>query len=100
ADGVLVFCFYAAFAFLAGLVPYWVVGADGAAGAAIVLALGYLIVLYNFKEVSAYLSTMRLLSIFKIKELRQKVFITAMFLMIYRIGFHVPLPTINQAEMA
>jgi preprotein translocase subunit SecY len=42
----------------------------------------------------------RLVTIFKIKELRQKVFITLLFLAIYRIGFHVPLPMINQAEMA
>src|SRR3954452_5882518 len=42
----------------------------------------------------------RLVSIFKIKELRQKILITILFLAIYRIGFHVPLPMINQAEMA
>ncbi len=42
----------------------------------------------------------RLVTIFKIKELRQKIFITLLFLTIYRIGFHVPLPIINQAEMA
>jgi preprotein translocase subunit SecY len=42
----------------------------------------------------------RLFTIFKIKELRQKVFITLLFLAIYRIGFHVPLPMIDQREMA
>src|SRR6266404_1673325 len=42
----------------------------------------------------------RLVSIFKIKELRQKVLITVLFLAIYRIGFHVPLPMIDQREMA
>jgi preprotein translocase subunit SecY len=42
----------------------------------------------------------RLFTIFKIRELRQKVLITIMFLAIYRIGFHVPLPMINQLEMA
>jgi preprotein translocase subunit SecY len=41
----------------------------------------------------------RLASVFKIKELRQKIFITLLFLAIYRIGFHVPVPMINQAEM-
>jgi preprotein translocase subunit SecY len=45
-------------------------------------------------------SQWRLLTIFKIKELRQKILITVLFLTIYRIGFHVPLPMINQAEMA
>ena len=42
----------------------------------------------------------RLVTIFKIKELRQKIFITIAFLTIYRIGFHVPLPMIDQLEMA
>src|SRR4029078_9659538 len=37
---------------------------------------------------------------FKIKELRQKILITILFLAIYRIGFHVPLPIIDQREMA
>ena len=46
------------------------------------------------------LSQSRLFSIFKIKELRQKILITVLFLTIYRIGFHVPLPVINQIEMA
>ncbi len=46
------------------------------------------------------MSQTRLFTIFKIKELRQKVFITMLFLAIYRIGFHVPLPMINQQEMA
>src|SRR5271170_5708608 len=42
----------------------------------------------------------RLASVFKIKELRQKIFITLLFLAIYRIGFHIPVPMINQIEMA
>jgi len=42
----------------------------------------------------------RLVTIFKIKELRQKILITILFLAIYRIGFHVPLPMINQYKMA
>src|SRR5476651_1837569 len=41
----------------------------------------------------------RLASVFKIKELPQKIFITLLFLAIYRIGFHIPVPMINQAEM-
>ena len=39
-----------------------------------------------------------LVTIFKIKELRQKVLITLLFLFIYRIGFHIPLPIVNQHE--
>src|SRR5437588_10242250 len=42
----------------------------------------------------------RLFTIFRIKELRQKIIITLLFLSIYRIGFHIPLPIINQVEMA
>jgi preprotein translocase subunit SecY len=41
----------------------------------------------------------RLVTVFKIKELRQKILITLLFLAIYRIGFHVPLPMINQEEL-
>src|SRR3954447_204603 len=41
----------------------------------------------------------RLASVFKIKELRQKIFITLLFLAIYRVGFHIPVPMINQIEM-
>jgi preprotein translocase subunit SecY len=42
----------------------------------------------------------RLFTIFRIKELRNKIFLTLVFLAIYRIGFHIPLPMINQVEMA
>src|SRR5690242_5557689 len=45
-------------------------------------------------------SQSRFFTIFRIKELRQKILITIAFLAIYRIGFHVPLPMINQIEMA
>jgi len=41
----------------------------------------------------------QLKAIFSIPELRQKIFITFLFLVIYRIGYHVPLPFINQYEM-
>src|SRR5438874_3529883 len=41
----------------------------------------------------------RLFTIYKIRELRIKILITLMFLCIYRVGFHVPLPMINQYEM-
>ncbi|MEI7683675.1 MAG: preprotein translocase subunit SecY [Planctomycetota bacterium] len=42
----------------------------------------------------------QLVTIFRIKELRQKIFITVLFLVIYRVGFHVPLPIISQEAMA
>src|SRR5947209_6523699 len=53
-----------------------------------------------FKNFLTGLGQTRLVTIFKIKELRQKVLITILFLAIYRIGYHVPLPMIDQREMA
>src|SRR5438552_7408833 len=41
----------------------------------------------------------KLITIFKIPELRLKIGITLLFLVIYRIGFHVPLPVIDQQQM-
>ena len=38
-------------------------------------------------------------AIFAIQELRQKVFITLLLLTIYRIGYYVPLPVIDQEKM-
>jgi len=38
--------------------------------------------------------------IFAIPELRQKIFLTLMFLAIYRIGWHIPLPIVNTTAMA
>src|SRR5581483_1211488 len=38
-------------------------------------------------------------AIFAIQELRQKIFITLLLLTIYRIGYYVPLPVINQEKM-
>src|SRR5438874_7277968 len=52
------------------------------------------------KKPLAALGQTRLVTIFKIKELRTKILITVLFLAIYRVGFHVPLPMINQLEMA
>ena len=42
----------------------------------------------------------KLKAVFTIPELRQKIFITLLFLAIYRIGFHVPLPFVDQIELA
>src|SRR5262249_26515580 len=41
----------------------------------------------------------KLKAIFIIPELRQKILLTLLFLAIYRIGYSIPLPFINQAEM-
>lgn len=42
----------------------------------------------------------KLITIFKIPELTRKILITALFLVIYRVGFYVPLPIIDQERMA
>jgi preprotein translocase subunit SecY len=41
----------------------------------------------------------KLKAIFIIPELRQKILITLLFLAIYRIGYAIPLPFVNQLEM-
>jgi preprotein translocase subunit SecY len=38
----------------------------------------------------------KIITIFKIPELAQKIGITLLFLAIYRVGFHVPLPVLDQ----
>ncbi len=40
-----------------------------------------------------------LITIFKIPELRKKIFITLIFLAVYRIGYYVPLPMIDLVKM-
>jgi preprotein translocase subunit SecY len=42
----------------------------------------------------------QLVTIFKIPELRRKIFITLLFLAAYRIGYYIPLPMIDQEKMA
>ena len=37
--------------------------------------------------------------IFTIPELRQKILLTLLFLAIYRVGWQIPLPIIDQAKM-
>ena len=41
----------------------------------------------------------KLLTIFKVPELRRKILFTAMLLAIYRIGFYIPLPIVDQAQL-
>src|SRR5262245_6465080 len=41
----------------------------------------------------------KLITIFMIPELRRKIYITLLFLVIYRIGFCIPLPMIDQAKL-
>jgi preprotein translocase subunit SecY len=42
----------------------------------------------------------KLITIFKIPELSQKIGITLLFLAIYRVGYHVPLPVLDQQRFA
>jgi preprotein translocase subunit SecY len=42
----------------------------------------------------------QLIVVFKIPELRKKILITLIFLAVYRIGYYVPLPMIDQQKMA
>jgi preprotein translocase subunit SecY len=42
----------------------------------------------------------QLVTIFKIPELRRKIFITLLFLAVYRIGYYIPLPMIDQAALS
>src|SRR5262249_37586837 len=41
----------------------------------------------------------KLITVLKIPELARKIPITTLFLLVYRIGFYVPLPIIDQAKM-
>jgi preprotein translocase subunit SecY len=41
----------------------------------------------------------QLITIFKIPELRKKIFITLIVLAVYRIGYYVPLPMVDQAKL-
>ncbi|MCK5272920.1 MAG: preprotein translocase subunit SecY [Sedimentisphaerales bacterium] len=40
-----------------------------------------------------------IVNIFKIPELRKKIIFTLLMLCIYRVGFHVPVPGVDQAQM-
>ncbi len=61
---------------------------------------GWVVVLGGVIGVVLGLAPDQLLTIFKIPELRRKIFITLLFLAAYRIGYYVPLPMIDQARMA
>ena len=37
--------------------------------------------------------------IFTIPELRKRIFLTLLLLAIYRVGYQIPLPILNQAEL-
>ncbi len=41
-----------------------------------------------------------IINLFRIKELRKKIFITLSILIIYRIGFHIPVPGVDYSQIA
>src|SRR5258708_26490323 len=40
-----------------------------------------------------------LITVFRIPELRNKILFTRLMLMIYRVGYHVPIPGVDQSSM-
>src|SRR5579871_4442922 len=42
----------------------------------------------------------KILTVFRIPELRQKIVLTLVLLAVYRLGFYIPLPIIDQAKLA
>ncbi|HSQ58338.1 MAG TPA: preprotein translocase subunit SecY [Gemmata sp.] len=61
---------------------------------------GWTLTLFGGTATIVGLAPEQLFIIFRIPELRKKIFITLIFLAVYRIGYYVPLPMIDQAKMA
>lgn len=62
--------------------------------------LGWTLLMFGAAAAIVGLVPEQLITVFKIPELRKKIFITLIFLAVYRIGYYVPLPMIDQAKMA
>jgi preprotein translocase subunit SecY len=77
-----------AVALLGGAALYFLVGVGAAVG--FVVIVGFLAYL---------LSQPKLIAVFSIPELRQKVLLTLLFLAIYRVGYQIPLPFADQRLM-
>ncbi len=63
-------------------------------------SLAWTLVLFGAASTILGVAPEQLFIIFRIPELRKKIFITLIFLAIYRIGFFVPLPMVDHAKMA
>jgi preprotein translocase subunit SecY len=61
---------------------------------------GWMLAGFGTLAVLIGLAPPQIFSIFAIPELRRKIFITLMFLVVYRIGYYIPLPMIDQEAMA
>jgi preprotein translocase subunit SecY len=77
-------------------------------GGAAIFALGgaswswaaWTLILFGAASTILGLAPEQLLIIFRIPELRRKIFYTLIALAIYRIGYYVPLPMVDQVKMA
>src|SRR5262245_26063803 len=62
--------------------------------------LGWTLLMFGAAAAVLGLVPDQLITVFKIPELRKKIFITLIFLAVYRIGYYVPLPMIDQVKLA
>jgi preprotein translocase subunit SecY len=83
--------------------PYVIgLGAFGVLFALLLLMMGWqqaMVVTILAAIVSFLLYRGKIKAIFTIPELRQKILLTLLFLAIYRIGFAIPLPFVDQSKM-
>lgn len=63
-------------------------------------SIGYTLLMFGSAAAVVGIVPDQLITVFKIPELRKKIFITLIFLAVYRIGYYVPLPMIDQVKMA
>src|SRR3954468_4921702 len=85
---------------LLGLGGLLMIGGIGLLFAGTDATFGWVVLLSGVVGVILGLAPDQLITIFKIPELRRKIFITLLFLAVYRIGYYVPLPMVDQEKMA
>jgi preprotein translocase subunit SecY len=62
--------------------------------------LGWTLVLFGVAATVLGLAPEQLFLIFRIPELRRKIFFTLLILTVYRIGYFIPLPMVDQEKLA
>src|SRR5438034_10994761 len=62
--------------------------------------LGWTLTLFGAAATILGIAPEQLFLIFGIPELRKKILITLIFIAVYRIGYYVPLPVVDQVKMA
>jgi len=85
---------------LLGLGGLLIIGGIGLLFAGTNATFGWVVLLSGVVGVVLGLAPDQLLTIFRIPELRRKILITLMFLAVYRIGYYVPLPMVDQEKMS